>query len=131
MLASGFPAGYIQRVRANGSQSIEIIGQTNGFNWTTVPIDLGPESDQVFLVLFGTGVRGWNTTLNPVIGYFKLDATTFIPSTADYAGIQPNFVGVDQINLRLPRSLVGAGEISVYVTASTGPFSNTVKIRIL
>ena len=76
-------------------------------------------------------MRSWNTALNPVTGYFKLDATTFIPVTADYAGVQPNFVGVDQINLRLPRSLAGAGEISLYVTANTGPFSNTVKIKIL
>ncbi len=130
-IGSGVPAAYVQRVRANGSQSIEIIGQFNGSTWTTVPIDLGPESDQVFLILFGTGVRNWNTALNPVTGYFKLNATTFIPVPADYAGAQPTFVGVDQINLRLPRSLAGAGEIGLYVTANTGPFSNTVKIKIL
>ncbi|MBS1806764.1 MAG: hypothetical protein JST84_01065 [Acidobacteria bacterium] len=128
---SGVPAAYIQRVRANGSQSIEPIGSFDGTKWVTVPIDLGPESDQVFLVLFGTGIRAWNNSLNPITGYFKLDAITYIPVTADYAGIQPEYVGVDQINLRLPRSLAGAGEISLYLTANTGPFSNTVKIRVL
>lgn len=129
----GVPAAYIQRVRANGTQSIEIVGQYDSVQnkWITVPIDLGPESDQVFLVLFGTGVRGWNNVLNPVTGYFKVDATTYIPVVADYAGVQPDYIGVDQINLRLPRSLAGAGEITLYLTANTGPFSNTVKIKVL
>lgn len=129
---TGVPAAYIQRVRANGQQSIELVGQYDaGQNkWVTVPIDLGPESDQVFLVLFGTGFRGWNGVANPVTGYFKVDANTYIPVTADYAGKQPIYIGVDQVNLRLPRTLLGTGEISLYLTANTGPFSNTVKIRV-
>lgn len=130
---TGVPAAYLQRVRADGSQSIELIGQYDPAQnkWVTVPIDLGPESDQVFLVLFGTGIRGWNTAQKPVVGYFKLDASYYEPVVADYAGAQPEYAGLDQINLRLPRSLKGSGEITLYVTATGGPFSNTVRIRIL
>lgn len=128
---AGVPAAYIQRVRANGQQSIELVGQFDGTKWVTVPIDLGAATDRVFLVLFGTGFRGWDGAANPVTGYFKVDALTYLPVQADYAGVQGGFIGVDQINLLLPRALQGAGEISVYVTATTGPSSNVVKIRIL
>ncbi len=130
---TGVPAAYLQRVKANGSQTIEPVGQYDAVakKWNTLPIDLGPESESVFLVLFGTGVRGSDATQAPVVCYFKTDATTFIPMVADYAGKQNDFVGVDQINVRLPRSLAGKGEISLYITGSSNTFSNTVKIRVM
>lgn len=130
---TGVPAAYLQRVKANGSQTIEPVGQYDAVakKWNTLPIDLGPESESVFLVLFGTGVRGSDATQAPVVCYFKTDATTFIPMVADYAGKQNDFVGVDQINVRLPRSLMGKGEISLYITGSGNTFSNTVKIRVM
>ena len=130
---TGVPAAYLQRVKANGAQTIEPVGQYDAVTkkWNPLPIDLGPESESVFLVLFGTGVRGSDATQAPVVCYFKTDATTFIPMVTDYAGKQNDFVGVDQINVRLPRSLIGKGEISLYITGSGSTFSNTVKIRVL
>lgn len=130
---TGVPAAYLQRVKANGSQTIEPVGQYDAVTrkWNPLPIDLGPESESVFLVLFGTGVRGSDPAQAPVVCYFKTDATTFIPMVADYAGKQNDFVGVDQINVRLPRSLIGKGEISLYITGSGNTFSNTVKIRVM
>ncbi len=129
---TGVPAAYIQRVKANGSQQIEIVGQFNSSinNWVTTPIDLGPETDQVYLILFGTGIRGWNGASAPVVAYFGTDATSYIPSLPLYAGPQPNFVGVDQVNILLPRSLAGRGEINAYLTANSGPNSNVVKINV-
>ena len=129
---TGVPAAYIQRVRANGSQSIEPIAQFDAVTqkWVPLPIDLGPESDAVYLILFGTGIRGTTSTQPPAVCYFKVDATTFIPMVAEYAGKQNDFVGVDQINVRLPRSLVGRGEISLYVTGGN-TFSNSVVIRVM
>lgn len=129
---TGVPAAYIQRVRANGSQSIEPLAQFDAATqkWTPLPIDLGPESDAVFLILFGTGIRSSDLTQTPVVCYFKVGATTFIPMVADYAGKQNDFIGVDQINVRLPRSLIGRGEISLYV-AGSNTFSNSVVIRVM
>ncbi len=129
---TGVPAAYIQRVKANGSQQIEIVGQYDSVlnNWVTTPIDLGPESDQVYLVLFGTGIRGWGGSTSPAVCYFGTDTTSYIPALPSYAGAQPNFVGVDQINVLLPRSLAGRGEINLYVTANAGPTSNAVKINV-
>jgi uncharacterized protein (TIGR03437 family) len=48
-VVEGTAAAVIQRIKADGSQSTEPVTQT--------PIDLGPPSDQVFLLLFGTGIR--------------------------------------------------------------------------
>ncbi len=128
---TGVPSAYVQRVRANGSQSFEAIGRFDPTQqkFVTIPIDLGPETDQVFLVLFGTGFRGWDTVANPVTAYFNVNSA-YLPVDAAYAGAQPNFVGVDQVNLLLPRGLAAAGEITLYLTANGGTFSNIVKINV-
>lgn len=59
---AGAVAVVALRVRADGSQSVEGINrfdaQTGRF--VSVPIDLGPEGEQVFLILFGSGFRGRN-----------------------------------------------------------------------
>jgi len=39
-----------------------------------------------------------------------------MPVAVAYAGKQPEFAGLDQINAELPRSLAGAGTVTVLVT---------------
>ena len=46
-----------------------------------------------------------------------------------YAGPQGSFVGLDQLNLRVPRSLAGRGEEDVVLTVG-GIASNTVRVSI-
>jgi uncharacterized protein (TIGR03437 family) len=46
-----------------------------------------------------------------------------------FAGAQPNLVGVDQVNLRVPRSLIGRGEVDVVLTVN-GQTSNTVTVNV-
>jgi uncharacterized protein (TIGR03437 family) len=46
-----------------------------------------------------------------------------------FAGAAPGFVGLDQSNLRLPRSLVGRGEVDVVLTVDS-KMANTVRIAI-
>ena len=47
-----------------------------------------------------------------------------------FAGAQGGFAGLDQVNIGpLPRSLAGAGEVNVVVTAA-GTTSNTVTIVV-
>lgn len=55
----GVAAGVVARVRAGGAQSYEPIARFDPAQnkIVVVPIDLGPESGEVFLVLFGTGWR--------------------------------------------------------------------------
>ena len=46
-----------------------------------------------------------------------------------YAGAQGSLVGLDQINVLIPRSLIGRGEIDVVLTVN-GKATNTVRVSI-
>jgi len=46
-----------------------------------------------------------------------------------YAGPQPQFAGLDQVNLYVPRSLAGAGEVPVILTVD-GVTANVVTVNI-
>jgi len=107
------PAALLQRVKANGAQTYEAI---NG------PIDLGAEGDQVFLLLFGTGMRGRTGSR----------ATAHIADReveVVFAGPQGSLDGVDQVNLRLPRTLAGTGKVDIAVNVD-GWDANTVTVNI-
>src|SRR5262245_30734750 len=55
----GVPAGVLLRVQRNGTQSFESLFTLDARTGrlVSVPINLGPEGEQVYLVLFATGVR--------------------------------------------------------------------------
>jgi len=46
-----------------------------------------------------------------------------------YAGVQPSFAGLDQINIALPASLLGTGNAAVSVTVA-GVTSNILYVTI-
>jgi uncharacterized protein (TIGR03437 family) len=85
------------------------------------PIAFGPESEDLTLVLYCTGVRGRSalTAVTVSLGDRKL--------AAFYAGSQVQYAGLDQINVSLPRNLAGAGEIPVTVEVD-GATSNTASL---
>ena len=121
----GVAAAVALRVRADGSQSYEETAQFDAVQGRFVvrPIDLGPESDQVFLIVFGTGIR-FRSSLSAV--------TVTIGGTnaeAGFAGAQPDFIGVDQVNVRLPRSLAGRGEVDLSL-AVDAQMANPVRVSI-
>jgi len=120
--ADGIAAAYALRVSADGTQTVE-----NPFRYdeiqqkvVLVPIDPGPESDQVILLLFGTGFRNQRSMAATVGG---------IDSEVLYGGPQGGFDGLDQANVRLSRRLAGRGEVQVDITAD-GKKSNSVKLLI-
>jgi uncharacterized protein (TIGR03437 family) len=121
----GVAAAYALRVTANGTQIIEPISQYDAAQskFVSKPLDLGPESDQVFLVLFGTGIqfRSSPSAVSVKIGGVVAEVL--------YAGTQGGFVGLDQINVRLPQSLKGRGEVDLVLTVDGQP-ANTVKVNI-
>jgi len=90
----------------------------------SVPINLGAATDQVFLVLFGTGIR-FRSDLAAVTA--KVGG---VDAQVTFAGRQGTFQGLDQVNVRLPRSLIGRGEVDVSLTVN-GKVSNTVTVNIL
>lgn len=121
----GLAASYALRIRANGQQTVEQVVRYDApsSTWIPIPIDLGPDGDQVYLVLFGTG---WRFT--PTAGSLKVRINGS-PAAPVYAGPQGDFVGLDQINLRLDRSLSGRGLVDLQVDVD-GVTSNVVKIHI-
>ncbi len=121
----GVAAAVALRVKADNSQSYEPVVQFDPAQnrFVATPIDLGPESDQVFLVLFGTGIRH-RTSLSAVSA--RLGDTD---SPVSFADAQGDFAGLDQVNVRIPRSLIGRGEVDVVLTVD-GQTTNAVKVRI-
>lgn len=121
----GLPAAVALRISADGSQKYEPVMRFDSVlgSFVAVPIDLGLESDQVFLLLYGTGWRN-RSSLSAV-------STMMGGQTVEtlYAGPQGDFVGLDQINARLPRNLIGRGEVDVAVTVD-GVTANIVRVSI-
>jgi uncharacterized protein (TIGR03437 family) len=120
----GVASAIALRVRANGSQSFEPVVQFNqaANRFDPVPIDLGPEGEQVFLIGFGTGLR--NRT-----GNSNLCNIGGTPATVTFIGAQGQFVGLDQANILLPRSLAGRGDLDVVLIVD-GKRANTVSINV-
>jgi uncharacterized protein (TIGR03437 family) len=46
-----------------------------------------------------------------------------------YAGPQPEYPGLDQVNVLLPRSLRGRGEVNVALTVD-GKAANTLRVNV-
>ncbi|MGE0885897.1 MAG: BACON domain-containing carbohydrate-binding protein [Blastocatellales bacterium] len=121
----GVAAAVVFRLRANGEQVYEPVSRfdTATGRYVAVPIDLGPEGDQVFLIPFGTGLRFRNSlmTASAMVG----------GETAEllFVGAQGGFIGLDQANIRLNRSLIGKGDVDVKLTLD-GRTSNMVRINI-
>ncbi|MBL8168115.1 MAG: hypothetical protein JNJ50_08170 [Acidobacteria bacterium] len=121
----GVAAAVVLRVRPDGSESYEPIARYDAElgRFVSVPIVLGDGRDQLYLLLFGTGIRH-RTSLSAV------SATLGgVPADVLYAGSQGGFAGLDQINLRLPRQLSGRGEIEVLLTVD-GITANAVRVSI-
>jgi uncharacterized protein (TIGR03437 family) len=76
--------------------------------------------EQVFLVLYGTGLRYRSglEALNLMIGG--------TPVTTAFAG-PSSLAGLDQLNALLPATLVGRGEVDLVLSVD-GKAANTVKL---
>jgi uncharacterized protein (TIGR03437 family) len=121
----GTAAALAVRVTSGGSQTYEEVARFDQAQNRFVPnpIELGPQGDRVVLVLFGTGIR-FRDPGSPVTA-----AVGGEPADVTYAGPQPQFVGVDQVNVVLPRTLAGRGEVDAVVVVD-GQASNTVQVSI-
>src|SRR5262249_36068903 len=125
----GLAAAVALRIKNDGSQIYEpvVIFDQSQNKFVALPIDLGPDlgtaSDQVFLILFGTGIRN-RTALEAV-------TATIGGSAADvlFAGPQGALIGLDQVNVRLARALAGRGEVNVSLRVD-GKAANVVKANI-
>lgn len=114
---SGNGTAAAQAVIAHQDGTQTFIGNVNS------PIDLGSSTDQAVLELFGTGIRGAGGASNVIVTVGATQATVL------YSGAQGFYFGLDQVNVLLPRSLVGSGTVNVALIAA-GEAANTVTVDI-
>jgi len=117
---SGAPAALSLTVGADGSRSVaELFQSAVGGGY--LPRPFATDAGQLYLLLFGTGIRGWRAGVTATIGGKP------VPVAAAVA--QGEFVGLDQVNLGpLPTDLADRrGELDVVVTAD-GADANRVTI---
>jgi uncharacterized protein (TIGR03437 family) len=121
----GVAAAIAVRVKADGSQQVENVFrcETGSDHCVPVGLDVRSESGQVILVLFGTGIR-WRRSLDAVRVTVGGEPTEVL-----YAGWQLEYTGLDQVNVRLPRSLAGRGEVEVLLEVDGKP-ANVVTVSL-
>jgi uncharacterized protein (TIGR03437 family) len=121
----GVAAATVLRVRGDGSQSFEPVAvfDTTQNKLVARAINFGAANEQLFLILFGTGLRQ-NVGVSAVTAQIGGE-----PVEVLFAGAQGSLVGLDQINLTLPRSLIGRGEVDVVLSVD-GKAANTVRIAL-
>lgn len=117
----GVVAGTVVRVAPTGARSYDTTSQLVGTQFVAKPIVMG--NDQIFLELYGTGWRN-HANLN---GVAVTVGGVSVPVL--YAGQQPTYVGVDQVNIQLPHALVGKGEVELQFKVNGKP-ANTVKLHV-
>ena len=121
----GYAAANTQRNKPNNVVVYEDVARFDPAQnkIVPVPIDLSIAGDEVFLLLYGTGLRFHSglATITAQIG--GLEAQVI------YADRHASYVGVDQINIRLPSELKGRGDVNVEVRIE-GQTANPVRIFI-
>ncbi len=116
MNGQGTYAGQVVYLHQDGSQTIVS---------SAGPISLGA-GDQVYLVLYGTGLRHANSVTATVYGA----SVPVIFHGAQGGGSQGGDAGLDQVNVGpLPANLAGAGVVKLVISAD-GQAANTVTLNI-
>ena len=123
-VATGVVAGYVQRVKANGASTFESIIQYDSASKRQIAaaVDLSSTTDKVYLIIFGTGFRNRSS-----LSGITCDIGG-IGTTVEYAGMQGYYVGLDQINILLPLSLAGKGEVNIVLRVE-GISANIVTVK--
>lgn len=112
----GVPAGY----STFDGKTLTPLLNPNG---TARPIDAGTAQRPNYLVLFGTGFRKRSNLSNVQV---RIGG---ILCQVDYAGTQPQYIGLDQLNVVIPSTARGSGEVNLLFTVDGKP-ANTVRVNI-
>lgn len=107
----GVAAAVVITGHSDGSQTAEMAFTCGGSPGSCVPkpISLGSNTDTVVVELFGTGFRHTPSGVTAVIN-------GQVTAPVQFAGAQGSFNGLDQINVQIPRSVAGSGEVSLKLT---------------
>ena len=103
-------------------QSPVAVFQCSSSGCVSTPIDLGVDTP-VVLTLYGTGIRDISSLSNVSL------TINGISAPVQYAGPQPTFEGLDQVNVALPLTLRGSGQVNIVLTVD-GQTANVVTITV-
>jgi uncharacterized protein (TIGR03437 family) len=124
---AGAPAGQTGRI--NGSNQFVYDPQppyqsdpANPGRIIPAPIDVGTEARPAYLILYGTGFR--NASAHSIQALMGGDEVPIL-----FFGANPDFAGLDQVNIQLPASLKGRGLIEVTVVVD-GVASNSITLDV-
>ncbi len=121
-LPTNFAVGSALRVQpGNVRTETQLVGFENG-QFVAMPVNMGDAADEVFLSLYATGIRRRNKQ-NAVMATVGGEA-----AIVEYADAQMQFVGLDQIVLRVPHSLAGRGLVNIVITVD-GKTANAVRVH--
>ena len=113
--SSGLVAAWVLPIDSGVQQALEPVYQLSGTNIVARPIDVSSPNRQMYLELYGTGIRHAGAVTVTIGG---LDVPIL------YFGPAPGAVGEDQINIGpLPSSLAGRGSVDIILTADGLPAS--------
>lgn len=121
----GVPAAVVLRIKTDGTQSYEVLSRFDQTlnQFVAVPVEVGQSGEQVFLLLYGTGVRQRTSlaAISVTVGG--------LAAPVSFAGAQGELTGLDQINVRLPAELAGRGEVTVSLRIGDAQ-ANPVQLKI-
>jgi uncharacterized protein (TIGR03437 family) len=116
--AAGLVAGSIVRATDSGQVLQNVYTVDGAGNVVAAPVDVS--KDQVYMVFYATGIR--RAPLSQVtvsIGGVNVPVA--------YSGTQGFFTGLDQVNVQLPASLAGRGDVPVVLSVA-GKQANTARM---
>jgi uncharacterized protein (TIGR03437 family) len=120
----GVPAAVALRVRADGTQSYEPVAVFDAAQnrFVARALDLGGPGEQVYLLLFGTGLRN-RGRLEDVRAWLGN-----VEAPVSFTGAQGALAGLDQINVQVPRALIRRGEVELQLSVN-GKLANAVQLN--
>jgi uncharacterized protein (TIGR03437 family) len=119
----GVAAALAILASANGTQTPVTVYQCSSSGCVSSPMSLGAATDELVVELYGTGIQGRSSLANVVA------SVNGVPVHVLYAGPQTRFPGLDQVNVVIPPSLAGAGEVPVVLMVD-GQTANVVTVNI-
>jgi len=120
--AEGLAAANLLRIRGDVSEYDPISQRDPTTSQVVaVPIDLSPETDSFFLIMYGTGVRFRSSVDSVKATVGGIDAPVV------YAGSAGSSDGLDVLSIKLPTEVHGWADV---VTTVDGVAANIVRILI-
>jgi uncharacterized protein (TIGR03437 family) len=120
----GLAAAGLTRVSGDKTTFEDVARLDSSTNlFVPVPIDLGSDTDKVYLTLYGTGLRFRSSLASVQV------QIAGVPAPVDDAGPSGASDGLDSVHVLVPKALRGAGMASIIVTVN-GASSNGVRVLI-